>query len=228
MARARTTKKNQSQASTTRRSTRKKLKPKTRNQSDYIVSMSENDVTFCSGPAGSGKTAVAVGLACEYILNNRIEKIVITRPVVESGRGIGFLPGSLVEKVHPYMVPIIEEMKLYLGTETFNSMRSTNEIEICPLEYMRGRNFHSTFMILDEAQNATFEQIKMFLTRIGIGSKAIINGDLDQTDLKGDAFGGLNSCMGSLDNLDGVGICKLDHSDIVRNDIIAKILKRLK
>ena len=228
MARARTTKKNQSQTSTTRRSTRKKLKPKTRNQSDYIVSMSENDVTFCSGPAGSGKTAVAVGLACEYILNNRVEKIVITRPVVESGRGIGFLPGSLVEKVHPYMVPIIEEMKLYLGTETFNSMRSTNEIEICPLEYMRGRNFHSTFMILDEAQNATFEQIKMFLTRIGVGSKAIINGDLDQTDLKGDAFGGLNSCMGSLDNLDGVGICKLDHSDIVRNDIIAKILKRLK
>ena len=145
----------------TTRSTRKKLKPKTRNQSDYIISMSENDVTFCSGPAGSGKTAVAVGLACEYILNNKVEKIVITRPVVESGRGIGFLPGSLVEKVHPYMVPIIEEMKLYLGVETFNTMRSTNEIEICPLEYMRGRNFHSTFMILDEAQNATFEQIKI-------------------------------------------------------------------
>lgn len=210
------------------RSTRKKLKPKTRNQSDYIVSMSENDVTFCSGPAGSGKTAVAVGLACEYILNNKVEKIVITRPVVESGRGIGFLPGTLIEKVHPYMVPIIEEMKLYLGTETFNTMRSTNEIEICPLEYMRGRNFHNTFMILDEAQNATFEQIKMFLTRIGIGAKAIINGDLDQTDLKGDSFGGLSSCMGSLDSLEGVGICRLDHSDIVRNDIIAKILKRLK
>ena len=210
------------------RSTRKKLKPKTRNQSDYIVSMSENDVTFCSGPAGSGKTAVAVGLACEYILNNKVERIVITRPVVESGRGIGFLPGTLIEKVHPYMVPIIEEMKLYLGTETFNTLRSTNEIEICPLEYMRGRNFHNTFMILDEAQNATFEQIKMFLTRIGMGAKAIINGDLDQTDLKGDSFGGLSSCMGSLDNLEGVGICRLDHSDIVRNDIIAKILKRLK
>jgi phosphate starvation-inducible PhoH-like protein len=211
-----------------KKSTRKKLKPKTKNQSDYIISMSENDVTFCSGPAGSGKTAVAVGLACEHILNLKVEKIVITRPVVESGRGIGFLPGSLIEKVHPYMVPLIEEMKLYLGTEAFNTMRSTNEIEICPLEYMRGRNFHSTFMILDEAQNATFEQIKMFLTRIGIGSKAIINGDLDQTDLKGDAFGGLNSCIGSLDNLEGVGICKLDYSDIVRNDIIAKILKRLK
>jgi phosphate starvation-inducible protein PhoH and related proteins len=211
-----------------KKSTRKKLKPKTKNQSNYIISMSENDVTFCSGPAGSGKTAVAVGLACEHILNLKVEKIVITRPVVESGRGIGFLPGSLIEKVHPYMVPLIEEMKLYLGTEAFNTMRSTNEIEICPLEYMRGRNFHSTFMILDEAQNATFEQIKMFLTRIGVGSKAIINGDLDQTDLKGDSFGGLNSCIGSLDNLEGVGICKLDYSDIVRNDIIAKILKRLK
>ena len=121
-----------------KKSTRKKLKPKTKNQSNYIISMSENDVTFCSGPAGSGKTAVAVGLACEYILSLKIEKIVITRPVVESGRGIGFLPGSLIEKVHPYMVPLIEEMKLYLGTETFNTMRSTNQIEICPLEYMRG------------------------------------------------------------------------------------------
>ena len=126
------------------------------------------------------------------------------------------------------MVPIIEEMKLFLGIETYNSMRATNNIEVCPLEYMRGRNFHNTFMILDEAQNATFEQIKMFLTRIGIGSKAVVNGDLDQTDLRGDAYGGLHECMSSLDNLEGVGVCELDESDIVRNDIIAKILRRLK
>lgn len=210
------------------RPARKRLKPKTDNQAEYIRSMVESDVIFCSGPAGSGKTAVAVGLACEYILENKIEKIVITRPVVESGRGIGFLPGSLNEKVHPYMVPIIEEMKLYLGMETYNSMRTTNTIEVCPLEYMRGRNFHNAFMILDEAQNATFEQIKMFLTRIGIGSKAVINGDLDQTDLRGDAYGGLNQCMTSLENLRGLAICKLTHSDIVRNDIIARILMRLK
>tara|TARA_R110000824_G_scaffold107219_7_gene253263 strand:+ start:821 stop:1492 length:672 start_codon:yes stop_codon:yes gene_type:complete len=223
MARKRTASKKQPT-----RPSRKRLKPKTPNQSDYIINISESDVTFCSGPAGSGKTAVSVGLACEYILQDKVEKIVITRPVVESGRGIGFLPGTLTEKVHPYMVPIIEEMKLFLGVDTYNSMRATNLIEICPLEYMRGRNFHNTFMILDEAQNATFEQIKMFLTRIGIGSKAVVNGDLDQTDLKGDSYGGLNDCMDSLDNLEGVGICMLNESDIVRNDIIAKILRRLK
>jgi len=210
------------------RPSRKTLKPKTKNQENYIISMAESDITFCAGPAGSGKTAVAVGLACEYILANKIEKIVITRPVVESGRGLGFLPGTLTEKVQPYLVPIIEEMKLYLGMDTYNSMRATNTIEICPLEYMRGRNFHNTFMILDEAQNATFEQIKMFLTRIGINSKAVVNGDLDQTDLRGDAYGGLHECMKLLDDLEGVAICKLDYSDIVRNGIIARVLSRLR
>jgi phosphate starvation-inducible PhoH-like protein len=207
---------------------RKKLKAKTPNQSKYIASMLKADVTFCSGPAGSGKTAVSVGLACQQILQNEVEKIIITRPVVESGRSLGFLPGTLTEKVQPYLVPIVEEMKLYLGPVTYNSMRSSNTIEMCPLEYMRGRNFHGSFMILDEAQNATFEQIKMFLTRIGIGSKAVVNGDLDQTDLSGDAYGGLNSCISRLDNLDGVSICELDYSDIVRNDIISSILQRLK
>jgi phosphate starvation-inducible PhoH-like protein len=209
------------------RPSRKKLKPKTENQEHYIIEMAESDVTFCSGPAGSGKTAVAVGMACERILDDRVEKIVITRPVVESGRGIGFLPGSLNEKVHPYMVPIIEEMKLYLGMDTYNSMRTTNTIEICPLEYMRGRNFHNTFMILDEAQNATFEQIKMFMTRIGTGSKAVINGDLDQTDLDRDG-GGMGRIMDALEDLEGVGICYLTNDDIVRNGIISKILTRLK
>ena len=210
------------------RPSRKKLKPKTENQAEYIRGMAENDVTFCSGPAGSGKTAVAVGLGCQYILENKVQKIIISRPVVESGRGLGFLPGTLTEKVQPYLVPITEEMKLFLGVDTYNSMRATNLIEICPLEYMRGRNFHDTFMILDEAQNATFEQIKMFLTRIGLGSKAVINGDLDQTDLRGNEYGGLDTCMSKLDRLDGVAICKLDSSDIVRNGIISNILDRLK
>tara|TARA_Y100000004_G_scaffold88474_2_gene99213 strand:- start:3395 stop:4069 length:675 start_codon:yes stop_codon:yes gene_type:complete len=224
MARKRKTKTNKQPI----RPARKKLRPKTDNQADYIDSMVESDVTFCSGPAGTGKTAVAVGLACEYILKDQVQKIVITRPVVESGRGLGFLPGTLTDKVQPYLVPIIEEMKLYLGMETYNSLRSTNSIEICPLEYMRGRNFHDTFMILDEAQNATFEQIKMFLTRIGLGSKAVINGDLDQTDLRGNQYGGLDCCMSRLDNLRGVSICRLDNSDIVRNGIISDILDRLK
>ena len=188
--------------------------------------MSEDDITFCSGPAGSGKTAVAVGLACEYFLENKVEKIIITRPVVESGRGLGYLPGSLNEKIAPYLVPVVEEIKLYLGRETYNSARAINTIETCPLEYMRGRNFHNSFMILDEAQNATYEQIKMFLTRIGLGSKAVINGDLSQTDLEG-CDGGLDLCMDRLEDVEGVSICTLTSSDIVRNGIISKILARL-
>lgn len=206
---------------------RKTLKPKSKNQSEYIRSMCESDVTFCSGPAGSGKTALAVGLSCQYLLEGKIEKIIITRPVVESGRGLGYLPGTLTEKILPYLIPIIEEMKLYLGVETFNQSRGTNIIEMCPLEYMRGRNFHNAFMILDEAQNATFEQIKMFLTRIGMGSKAVINGDISQTDLDNRAEGGLDDCMTRLEKVEGVAICKLFGSDIVRNKIIADILAEL-
>lgn len=206
---------------------RKVLKPKSKNQAIYIKSMMDNDVTFCSGPAGSGKTALAVGLACQSLLEGSVEKIIITRPVVESGRGLGYLPGTLTEKILPYLIPIIEEMKLYLGTETFNQSKGQNIIELCPLEYMRGRNFHNAFMILDEAQNATFEQIKMFLTRIGMGSKAVINGDISQTDLDDRAEGGLDDCMTRLEQVDGVAVCKLFGGDIVRNKIIADILAAL-
>jgi len=206
---------------------KKVLKPKSKNQAVYIKSMMDNDVTFCSGPAGSGKTALAVGLASQFLLEGRVEKIVITRPVVESGRGLGYLPGTLTEKILPYLIPIIEEMKLYLGADVFNLSKSQNIIEMCPLEYMRGRNFHNSFMILDEAQNATFEQIKMFLTRIGMGSKAVINGDLSQTDLNDYAEGGLDDCMTRLEKIDGVAVCKLFGGDIVRNKIIADILAAL-
>ena len=163
---------------------RKRLKAKTENQKDYILDIAESDVTICTGPAGTGKTAVAVGLASEYILSKKVEKIVITRPVVEVGtRGLGFLPGSLNEKMQPWVVPLLEEMNSYLSKETVNSMRASNTIEIAPLEYMRGRTFDNSFMILDEAQNCTFEQIRMFLTRIGQDSKMVINGDIEQTDL---------------------------------------------
>lgn len=206
---------------------RKVFKPKTQNQAEYIRCMSESDIVFCTGPAGSGKTAVAVGLACEYLLSNKIEKIVITRPVVEAGRGLGYLPGTLTEKILPYLVPTIEEMRLYLSQETFNGYKSQNLIELCPLEYMRGRNFHNTFMILDEAQNATYEQIKMFLTRIGLGSKAVINGDTSQTDLSEYEDDGLLECMERLKGIDGISMCKLTAEDIVRNKIISKIIARL-
>jgi len=210
-----------------KRPRRKTLKPKTNNQALYIRSMADSDVTFCSGPAGSGKTSVSVGLASEYLVENKVEKIIITRPVVESGRGLGHLPGTLIEKINPYLIPILEEMNLYLTKMAVESYRSSNIIELCPLEYMRGRNFHNCFMILDEAQNATFEQIKMFITRIGRGSKAVINGDLHQSDLRNGAEGGLKMCMDKLREVGGVSVCELDYSDIIRSDIIAEILRRL-
>ena len=203
------------------------LQPKSPNQSKYLKAIHRSDVVFCAGPAGSGKTAVAVGLACEYILSDKIDKIVVTRPVVESGHGLGYLPGSVADKIQPYLIPIMEEMKLYLTIETLNSLRSAGRIELCPLEYMRGRNFHNSFMILDEAQNATYEQIKMFITRIGTNSKAIINGDTDQTDLSHGVRGGLLACIDKLTDVDGIAICSLTHQDIIRNSIIYKILAKL-
>jgi len=206
---------------------RKNLRPKTDNQADYIRAMADSDVTLCVGPAGTGKTAVAVGLACEYILDKKVKKIVITRPVVEAGKGLGFLPGTFAEKIHPYLVPVLEEMNLYLLPDKVNSLRSMNLIEICPLEYMRGRNFHNSFMILDEAQNCTREQIKMFMTRIGWDSKAVINGDIDQSDLPMSLRGGLAECLDKLEGVEGVGVCKLTSDDIIRNDVIARILSKL-
>ena len=208
------------------RKRRKTLKPKTENQEIYIEAMEDSSVTFCSGPAGSGKTSVAVGLACEYLAQEKVKKIVITRPVVESGRGLGHLPGTLIEKINPYLVPILEEMNMYLLKSNVELYRDQEIIELCPLEYMRGRNFHDCFMILDEAQNATFEQIKMFITRIGRNSKAVINGDLKQSDL-GFEGGGLLTCMDELDGVEGVAICELDYSDIIRSDVVARILRRL-
>ena len=212
---------------TNRNNSRKKLSPKTENQADYIRDMVESHITICSGPAGSGKTAVCVGLACEYLLDQKVNKIVVTRPVVESGSGLGYLPGGFDEKIQPYLVPIIEEMNAYLGRDGFKALKESGCIEICPLEFMRGRNFHESFMILDEAQNATFDQIKMFITRIGRRSKAVINGDVRQTDLPLRMQGGMEFCMDRLEDLHGVAVCELDDSDIIRHDIISKVLARL-
>ena len=190
------------------------------------LGVENHKLSLISSPAGSGKTSVSVGMACEYLIEKKVDKIIITRPVVESGRGLGHLPGTLVEKINPYLIPILEEMNQYLTKNTVETYRSRDIIELCPLEYMRGRNFHNCFMILDEAQNATFEQIKMFITRIGKDSKAVINGDLRQSDL-GKHQGGLKTCMDKLVEVSGVGVCKLDYSDIVRSGIVSKILMTL-
>ena len=202
----------------------KTLRAKTENQIDYIETIKESSVTFCIGPAGTGKTAVAVGLACQYLLEERIKKIIITRPVVAAGKGLGFLPGTFDEKIHPYLVPILEEMNIYLGKDRLEKLKEELIIEVWPLEYMRGRNFHHSFMILDEAQNATLEQIKMFITRIGRHSKAVINGDTDQSDLPYSARGALEDCVDYLDGVQGVGIAEIDETDIIRNPVISKIL----
>ena len=206
---------------------RKALKPKTKNQEDYVRAISSNEVCFCTGPAGTGKTAVAVGLACDYLLDKRVEKIIVTRPVIESGRGLGFLPGTFEEKIHPYLVPVLEEMQYRLNTNRVQAYREEGKIEVVPLEYMRGRNFHNCFMILDEAQNATFEQLKMFITRIGWDSKAVINGDIDQTDLLNKDRGGLEEFLERLEDIVGVGIAELTDEDIIRNPIISKVLNAL-
>jgi|694.fasta_scaffold29182_16 phosphate starvation-inducible PhoH-like protein len=209
-------------------SNRKTLQPKSENQRDYIVSMVENDITVCTGPAGSGKSSVAVGLACDWLLNNKVERIIIARPAIEAGRGLGFLPGNKDEKIEPYLMPVLEEINQYIGKNLADNYRGQGIIELCPLEYMRGRNFHHCFMILDEAQNATYEQIKMFLTRIGMHSRAVVNGDLDQSDLPYNMRDGLLNVMNRLEDLRGVGLCELDASDIVRNPIIGRLLERLK
>ena len=206
---------------------RKTLKPKTKNQEEYIRTIAESDVTFCTGPAGTGKTAVAVGLACEHLFDKKIEKIIVTRPVIESGKGLGFLPGTFEEKIHPYLTPVIEEMTYRLSGSRVEAYRRDDKIEVCPLEYMRGRNFHNCFMILDEAQNATFEQLKMFITRIGWDSKAVINGDIDQTDLINEEQGGLEEFLDRLSQVNGVGIAELTEDDIIRNKIISRILNAL-
>tara|TARA_R100001198_G_C5191487_1_gene183986 strand:+ start:268 stop:939 length:672 start_codon:yes stop_codon:yes gene_type:complete len=206
---------------------RKALKPKTKNQEDYVRAISANEVCFCTGPAGTGKTAVAVGLACDYLLDKRVEKIIVTRPVIESGRGLGFLPGTFEEKIHPYLVPVLEEMQYRLNTNRVQAYREEGRIEVVPLEYMRGRNFHNCFMILDEAQNATFEQLKMFITRIGWDSKAVINGDIDQTDLLAKDRGGLEEFLERLEDVVGVGMAELTDEDIIRNPIISKVLNAL-
>ena len=207
---------------------KRRLKPKTENQADYIRLMADNIVTMCHGPAETGKTSVSVGLACEYLTEGKIKKIIITRPVVESSRkGLGYLPGSFKDKIHPYLIPVLEEMDLYLNSQQSKRFLDSDIIEIVPLEYMRGRNFHNAFMILDEAQNATFEQIKMFITRVGRDSKAVINGDLQQSDLSSNSSCDFHEIIKRLDKLENVGIMELTADDIIRNPIIGKIIDRL-
>jgi phosphate starvation-inducible PhoH-like protein len=206
---------------------RNRLIPRTDNQKNYIKNINDNVITFCQGLPGSGKTHIAVGVALEYLLNNKVKKIIITRPVVEAGEKIGFLPGDANSKLFPYLLPIEDEINYFISPSHNAYLKLNNKIEIVPLGYMRGRNFHNCFIVADECQNASYEQLKMLITRIGNNSKMILTGDTDQSDLPFHSRGGFLSMMGSLSDIDGIGLCKLMSSDIVRNPIIAKIIEKL-
>jgi len=207
---------------------RNRLKPRTNNQKEYIRAAADNTVTFCQGVAGSGKTHIAIGMALEYLLEEKIKKIVITRPVLEAGERIGYLPGTAEEKLHPYLLPILDEVNYFIGLAQYTSLKNNNKIEIVPLGLMRGRNFHDCFIVADECQNATYMQLKMLITRVGRNSKLILTGDIDQSDLNKNIQGGFKIMSDALKNTSGIGITSLDNSDIVRNPIISVILEKLK
>lgn len=204
-----------------------RLKPKTVNQRDYIRTAAENTITFCQGLAGTGKTHIAVGLALEYLFEHKVEKLVITRPVLEAGERLGFLPGTAEEKLHPYLLPIIDEINHFITMAYYAKLKVSREIEIVPLGLMRGRSFHNAFIIADECQNATYEQLKMLLTRIGMNSKMVLTGDIGQSDLPQHYSGGFLKIFEALEGVNQVGLARLEDVDIVRNPIIAEILKNI-
>lgn len=206
---------------------RNRLKPRTENQKEYIRTAAENTITFCQGLAGSGKTHIAIGMALEYLLENKVEKIIITRPVIEAGEKIGYLPGTAEEKLHPYLLPIIDEINYFITPSHHATLRLNNKIEVVPLGLMRGRNFHNAFIVADECQNASYEQLKMLLTRVGQESKMILTGDVGQSDLHRNVQGGFINMINALDGLNGIGLIQLESCDIIRNPIIAQILLRL-
>jgi phosphate starvation-inducible PhoH-like protein len=206
---------------------RNRLKPRTVNQNELIRTVAENTITFCQGVAGSGKTHIAVGMALEYLLEGKVKKIVITRPVVESGEKLGFLPGTAEEKLHPYLLPILDEVGYFIPMSQYASLKTQHKIEIVPLGLMRGRNFHDCFIVADECQNASHDQLKMLLTRIGNESKMILTGDISQSDLIRHMRGGFLQLLKGLEGIEGIGVAQLHNSDIVRNPIIGKILSRL-
>lgn len=202
----------------------KQIKCKTLGQKLYVDAIRKNTVTLGVGPAGTGKTYLAVCMAVSAFKNKQVEKIVLTRPAVEAGEKLGFLPGDLQEKVDPYLRPLYDALQELLGLETYAKLMERGAIEVAPLAYMRGRTLSGAFIILDEAQNTTKEQMKMFLTRMGEGSKAVVTGDITQIDLDGKASG-LVHATDILQNIDGIAVCKLTAKDVVRHPLVMQIIR---
>lgn len=202
----------------------KPIKPKTLGQRKYISAIEDNIITFGIGPAGTGKTFLAIAMAAKALKNNSVSKIILTRPAVEAGENLGFLPGDLQDKIDPYLRPLYDSLYNILGYDNFLRLKEKGIIEVAPLAYMRGRTLDDAFIILDEAQNATNEQMKMFLTRIGFESKAVVTGDITQIDLGRRKSSGLVSVSKILNNIKGINFNYFDSSDVVRHSIVMKII----
>ena len=203
----------------------KPIKAKTMGQKRYVDAIKDNVITLGIGPAGTGKTYLAVAAAVAAFRAKEINRIILTRPAVEAGERLGFLPGDLQSKVDPYLRPLYDALFDMLGAETYNKYLERGNIEVAPLAYMRGRTLDDSFIILDEAQNTSREQMKMFLTRLGFGSKIVITGDITQIDLPADKVSGLREAMRVLKGVDDIAIMKLNESDVVRHALVQKIIK---
>ena len=202
----------------------KPIKPKTVGQQKYVQSIKDNMIVFGCGPAGTGKTYLAMAMAITAFKNNEVNRIILTRPAIEAGEKLGFLPGDLQSKVDPYLRPLYDALYEIMGAETFQRNMEKGLIEVAPLAYMRGRTLDNSYIVLDEAQNTTPAQMKMFLTRIGFGSKALITGDLSQKDLAKDQKSGLDEAIKVLGNIEGISICHLTNKDVVRHPLVQKIV----
>ena len=201
------------------------VQPRSPNQRKYIETIEQNDMSFGIGPAGTGKTYLAVAMAVSALMAKRISRIILVRPAVEAGERLGFLPGSLQEKVDPYMRPLYDALYDLLDPPRVDKMLETNVIEIAPLAFMRGRTLNDAFIIMDEAQNTTNEQMKMFLTRLGANSKAIITGDLSQIDLPNPKKSGLLEALRVLDGVEGIGFVHFEDADVVRHQLVQRIVR---
>ncbi len=202
----------------------KAVQPKTLGQKEYINLIKNNDITFGIGPAGTGKTYLAVAMAVKAFKRDEVSRIILTRPAVEAGENLGFLPGDLKDKVDPYLRPLYDALFDMLGADKFNKYLERGLIEVAPLAFMRGRTLDNAFIILDEAQNTTKEQMKMFLTRLGFGSKAVVTGDLTQTDLPDNKRSGLLHATNVLKGVEGIGSITLTERDVVRHALVQRII----
>ena len=202
----------------------KTIKAKTVGQAEYIEAIAKNSIVFGIGPAGTGKTYLAVAAAVNALRNKEVNRIILTRPAIEAGEKLGFLPGDLQMKVDPYLRPLYDALNDMLGAELCQSYQEKGIIEIAPLAYMRGRTLDDSYIILDEAQNTTTEQMKMFLTRIGFSSKAVVTGDVTQIDLPRDKTSGLKEVQKILKNIEGIAFCYLTDKDVVRHPLVQKII----